>query len=165
MDELTGLHSRKQLEPLLALEIERAKHYGGWLGLMLLDIDNLKSLNSDFGYKAGDSVIKVFADEAKREARAFDLVARFGGDEFIIVMPHVTEQSARTMAENLRASIEGLSIPISDLNGSNRIIKVTFSAGVAMYPADAKTPEDLIRSAANTLELAKQSRNTILFAT
>src|SRR5690606_38150913 len=104
-DSLTGLLNRRQMQYLLDQEIERFKRSGEPVSLMLMDLDHFKQLNDSRGHDAGDKVLQAFADILRQELRAQDLVARWGGEEFLVIMPQCTVSDALKTAERLRVAL------------------------------------------------------------
>jgi diguanylate cyclase (GGDEF)-like protein len=107
-DQLTGLYNRHKLSETLDYEIERAVRYDRPLSMIMLDMDNLKAINDTHGHLAGDEVLKAVADAIKKHSRASDTAGRFGGDEFVIILPENDLQSAVQVAERICEHIESL---------------------------------------------------------
>ena len=159
-DTLTGLPNRRALRRRMADEIRRASRYGVPVSLLLLDIDGLKGINDQRGHAAGDRVIRRVAGSISATVRGSDLGARWGGDEFAIVMPNATSAAAQHLGERLMADLSGRQ---DDADGT-----VTVSIGIAVFDS-AKTPdwtvEQLSRVADEALYAAKASgRNRIRIA-
>ncbi len=128
-DSLTGLLNRISFEELLNREVERAKRYGEELSLVIFDIDNFKDINDTYGHLFGDKVLKEIARVVSRNVRESDIIARWGGEEFIILLPNTPLDSAISASEKLRRKIE--------LCGFEDGVSVTASFGVAqLYPED-----------------------------
>lgn len=156
-DELTGLANRRKVaeefEKLAALASRQKKH----LALALLDIDNFKAINDRFGHPTGDAVLKAMGDVLLKSFRVEDIVGRWGGEEFIIVLYDCSKDKAAQRLDSLRKSFSrqnfGLDHP------------VTFSAGIALYPGDGAVLGQLCRSADTALYAAKrQGRNRVLMS-
>lgn len=162
-DGLTGLYNRRyldvHLQKLLAKNIENNKH----MAVLVLDIDHFKSVNDTYGHDVGDQILKVFAERLKDNLRSFDLVARMGGEEFVVVMPDVSDDRPYMVAERLRRSIEQEAIPCSIPEGA---LKITTSIGGAIIGPEAITPEEAIKRADLGLYEAKgqYGRNCSVFA-
>ena len=128
VDALTGLNNRRYLETHLASLLQTVTGRGGSLSLMVLDIDHFKSVNDTYGHNAGDEVLRNFAGRVKRMVRQTDLACRFGGEEFVVMMPDTTMAVAAQIAERVRAAVQGELFPI---DGGGRAIPVTVSIGIA----------------------------------
>ena len=126
-DALTGLHNRRYMESHLATLAEQASTRGKPLALMILDIDYFKSINDNYGHDAGDDVLREFAVRVRKSIRGIDLACRYGGEEFVIVMPETDLHVAGMVAERLRRSIAGE--PFAVHKGTKRI-EVTISIGL-----------------------------------
>ncbi len=141
-DPLTGLHNRRYALPHLARIAERAQTAGRQFAVMVLDLDRFKSINDTWGHGAGDAVLIEVAERLKSNLRAVDLIARIGGEEFLIALPDTTLEAAQATAERLRRVVGDRPVPLPNGNGS---IPVTLSIGLALGadPA-AGSVEDLI---------------------
>lgn len=152
-DELTGLLSRRRLLELGLQEVARARRHGRRLGVLLLDIDHFKLVNDQHGHAAGDAVLRALGACCRAELREFDLLGRYGGDEFCAVLPEVGLTSASAVAERLRAAV---SVLIVWHEGAP--IRPTVSIGVvAAQVEDDTTLDELMRSADEALYEAKQA--------
>jgi two-component system cell cycle response regulator len=161
-DQLTGLYNRRfmigQLNPL----VQRAAHGGEPVSVALADIDFFKRINDGFGHDAGDAVLKEFALRFASNTRPMDFACRPGGEEFLVIMPNTTGDTAALAAERLRQQVAGTPFRIPD--GST--IDVTVSIGVACAGVEDATADDLIKRADVALYQAKQSgRNRVIGAT
>lgn len=154
-DPLTGVGNRRALEQALALETSRAERTGESLCALMADIDHFKRVNDTYGHEAGDKVLAAFGDLLRRQTRATDVVARFGGEEFVVLMPHTDIERATDTAERIREALA--SSRFEPLPGP-----VTVSVGVAELAAD-ESGESLLRRADMALYEAKQSgRNRVV---
>ena len=158
-DPLTGLHNRRymagQLEPLT----QHAARGGAPASVLLLDIDHFKAINDTFGHDAGDEVLREFAVRLATNVRAVDLPCRYGGEEFVVIMPETRIEDAQRIAERIRAQIAGA--PFRVLGGE--ALTVTISVGVAATGGEGDSPETLIKRADEALYNAKQSgRNKVI---
>jgi diguanylate cyclase len=159
-DELTGLTNRSEMRAALIKNLARAERYKEPFSLLLIDLDRFKIINDNYGHSAGDRVLKVFSGLAKQVARETDLLARWGGEEFIILLTNTDAIRATHIAERLRAATEETTIAVNQQN-----IRVTISIGVASYPDDGKSIEELISRADGALFEAKRNgRNRIEYA-
>lgn len=154
-DALTQVNNRRALENSLVNEWERAFRYSQPLSLLMLDVDNFKSYNDQFGHQAGDKVLQQVAEIITHEARQPDFVARYGGEEFVIVLPETDSEGALYIAERIRYKVE----QAVWTQGA-----VTVSLGVASYGSQADA-EALLSQADQALYRAKQSgRNCVIVA-
>ena len=147
-DGLTALYNRRYLEQRLGQEFKRAKRNHTSLSCMLLDIDHFKSINDTHGHDAGDVVLKNVSQTIKSNVRDYDIVGRYGGEEFIIVLPHTSIGMAKRMAERLRKKVKEL---------KTDDIAVTISVGVTRNAADDSSAEDIVKRADINLYQAKEN--------
>jgi len=150
-DALTGLPNRRRLMEGMALEVARAERSGRPLSLALLDIDRFKSINDTHGHPAGDAVLQAVADELRKVTRAGDLLGRFGGEEFAIVMPETNLKQARWACERLRKAVANRTMHYPD----GTVGRVTISSGVALL-AGEEGCDHLISRADGALYRAKE---------
>lgn len=156
-DFLTGLFNRRFLNENLNLEISRAKRLNFPITIFFLDIDNFKLFNDQYGHQAGDIILKIIGKVIQNGLRAGDIACRYGGEEFLVVLPGMPKEKAKTCAERVRGQINDLVIPISHYQ-----IQVTVSIGVAVFPQDADSMQALIHSADKALYSAKdKGRNRV----
>ena len=159
-DALTGLHNRRYMESHLATLAEQAGARGKPLALMVLDIDFFKSINDGYGHDAGDDVLREFATRIRKSIRGIDLACRFGGEEFVIVMPETDMHVAGVVAERLRKSIAGE--PFAIEKGARRI-DVTISIGIATLDRKGEPINDVLKRADQALYRAKRDgRNRVV---
>jgi diguanylate cyclase (GGDEF)-like protein/PAS domain S-box-containing protein len=160
-DPLTNLFNRRNLEETLDQELAKADRKTYPVSLIMMDIDHFKCINDTYGHKAGDQVLQTLADFILSCIRRSDTACRFGGDEFVIVMPETSVQSAYERAEDFRKRVQSLWLPDIGISGS-----LTVSIGIATYPVHGATNEDLLRAADQALYTAKaQGRNRVVVAT
>jgi diguanylate cyclase (GGDEF)-like protein len=148
-DALTGLYNARYFNGRLLEEIERAKRYDHTVALVIVDSDALKRVNDQLGHAAGNQLLVDLARTIREHVRASDLVARFGGDEFVILQPETDREAAMVIAERIRVAAHAA----SDAAGGERSV----SAGVAVYPMRATTADDLFKAADDALYRAKRS--------
>ena len=161
-DGLTGLNNRRYLDNHLKLLFDRANARGRALSVCLTDIDRFKSINDTYGHDAGDEVLKELAARIRSTVRGADLACRYGGEEFVVVMPDTSLDMAATIAERLRGAIEGKPFHLS---ASGVDLNVTASLGIAALSATVQTPTQLMKSADQALYEAKNGgRNRVVAA-
>jgi two-component system, cell cycle response regulator len=161
VDPLTGLNNRRFLESHLGALLDKASGRGRPLSLMILDIDHFKAVNDTFGHAAGDEVLKAVALRSRRVIRAADLMCRFGGEEFVVVMPDTGVETALKIAERVRVAVE--SNPFA-IEGGKNTINITVSIGLADRGRDAN-PDFLIKCADRALYRSKHAgRNRVTTA-
>lgn len=158
-DGLTGLFNRHFLEIALERELARVSRRKGSLAVLMMDIDHFKKLNDQFGHSAGDAVLKEVAHTFSTCVRTEDLVCRYGGEEFTIILPDITPEAALNRAEVIRKAVENLRTELdNDLYSS-----VTVSIGAAIFPKDGQSSEFLLRHADAALYRAKrEGRNRVV---
>jgi diguanylate cyclase (GGDEF)-like protein/PAS domain S-box-containing protein len=150
-DVLTGLFNRRYFEETLERELARADRDGDSLSLLMLDLDFFKAVNDTFGHAAGDRVLQSLADLLRRHIRTGDVVCRYGGEEFAIVMPGAGPEQALERASALRRAAHSVDLPgPGPMHGV-----LSISAGVASFPDHARRAADLVRSADEALYAAK----------
>jgi len=160
-DSLTGLNSRAMLEERVIEELNRAVRYKHELSVFFLDIDHFKSINDQYGHHVGDIVLGSLARIMKREVRKSDIVARFGGEEFVVLLPETSLDKARELAERLCTSVELETIKFEDEGEVN----LTVSIGVATFPAHGLTwPKLLDIADASMYKAKKGGRNQVVVA-
>ncbi len=151
-DPKTGLYNAKHFNQVLREEFPRAVRFGRPLAIIMADLDLLRDINNSCGHLAGDAVIKGVADIIRRELRDYDIAARFGGEEFVMLLPETSTDQALAVAERLREQVEAARFPVAT---SVEPIRATLSLGVASYPADGARPEDVIHQADLAVSYAK----------
>jgi diguanylate cyclase (GGDEF)-like protein len=139
-DFLTGLYNHRYFQQMLTQELGRARRYQKVISLIILDIDNFKSFNDRFGHAVGDKVLIAIGDIISRSLRKVDYAFRYGGEEFVILLPETSLENAILTAERLRVRIAD---EAADLVSESVGSKITVSAGVACYPENGSNREDL----------------------
>ncbi len=158
VDGLTGIFNRRYFEMRILEEIERARRYDLRMALLLVDIDQFKRVNDEFGHLLGDEALRQVTSAFAHHLRKMDVVCRYGGEEFVIILPETTGEHALQVSEKLRRVVETWIFP-----GIPCVL--TISAGVAEYPLHGRTRDELVRAADSALYLAKQGgRNRTLMA-
>jgi len=156
-DELTGLLNRRGLFQLGQREVERARRYERPLAVLMLDLDHFKQVNDTYGHLAGDRVLRALAERCRENTRAFDLAGRYGGEEFVLLLPETTLDEAMILAERLRRSIEQTTVLHEQTP-----LTFTISIGVAAMTPDVSHLATLIERADQAQYLAKQTgRNRV----
>jgi diguanylate cyclase (GGDEF)-like protein len=157
-DPLTGLFNRRYLEETLGREVARAGRAGSAIGVILMDVDDFKTINDTFGHEAGDLMLQAIAQRLRLQTRRSDVVCRHGGEEFLAVLPGASVEITRQRAEQMRQALQALRVPHGDDE-----LRTTLSFGVAAFPRHGQTAEDVLRSADQALYLAKaQGRNRVV---
>ncbi len=160
-DPLTGLYNRRYFLDRCRRELSQSERTGQSIGLISLDADHFKKFNDTHGHDAGDMVLRSISDVMMEMFSGSDTVARFGGEEFSILLPGATPERALERAEDLRLKIENNILRYDD----RALPKVTISAGVASFPANGTSPQELLREADRALYLAKDGgRNRVVLA-
>ena len=152
VDGLTGLANRRACEDTLNAELARAERFPGPLAVVVTDLDDFKEVNDCFGHQAGDVVLREFATLLRESVRDIDLASRWGGEEFLLVLPGTDREGAARVAERIRRALEGR----STLSIDGDPIPVTASFGVAAYP-EAETAAELFAAADDALYRAKRT--------
>jgi diguanylate cyclase (GGDEF)-like protein len=153
IDALTGVYNRQFFDRQMPVEIERAMRSGSALSMLVLDLDNFKSINDEMGHKKGDEALVAVAEIIRRNLRKVDLAFRYGGEEIVILLPGTPEFEAVHTAERLRRVIQQHR-GFRDGRGTPR--EITVSVGVAVYPDTAKSADQLFVQADEAMYRAKQ---------
>jgi diguanylate cyclase (GGDEF)-like protein len=151
-DPLTGLFNRRYLEEALEREVLRCARKKRALGMIMLDLDHFKTFNDTSGHEAGDSMLKALSYFLLDNVRAEDIVCRYGGEEFLLIMPEASLDLARQRAEQLRQEVKALTVQ----HEGHPLGTVTLSLGVVAYPQHGATVNELLRAADSALYSAKQ---------
>lgn len=159
-DELTGLYNRRHYEDVIRREIARARRSEQPLALVFVDFDHLKQVNSVYGHRAGSAALEQMGAAVGSTVRAVDLPFRFGGDEFVILLPDTNLEGALECAQRVRKHLQDSEVQL----GEERF-RVTASFGVAIYPDDGNTADDVLQKADDALFRAKyRGRNCVVAA-
>jgi len=152
-DGLTQLYNHRKFQEILEAEFKRAQRYNTPLSIMLLDVDRFKNINDTRGHPVGDEVLKKIAGLIKRFIRDTDYPCRYGGEEFVIVLPNTGTKEAVIIAERIRKSVEKSTFILN----SREELYITISIGIATYPSDAGEKHELVDKADKALYYAKES--------
>jgi diguanylate cyclase (GGDEF)-like protein len=156
-DSLTGLHNRRYLDDMLERELPRAQRYGYPVSIVMADLDHFKALNDTYGHQAGDAFLRAVAATLNDGVRAGDMVCRWGGEEFALVLPNMSLRDAQQRAENWLAKIRDMRVRFGEFE-----LKGTVSAGIAAYPGNGRAPAELLKAADDALYQAKRDgRNCV----
>ena len=160
-DQLTGLHNRRYMTSQLDALVRRAVIGGGDpVALLVIDIDHFKKINDNFGHQVGDEVLREFAVRLASNVRAIDLPVRFGGEEFVVVMPDTTLADAGRIAERIRLHVAGSPFRVL---GGEELLTVTISIGVAASLSEGDSPDALLRRSDEAMYEAKTNgRNQVI---
>ncbi|UCG93161.1 MAG: diguanylate cyclase [candidate division WOR-3 bacterium] len=152
LDPLTGIFNRRYFENQLSKELQRASRYTHPLSILFLDIDQFKKVNDEFGHQRGDQVLQELCQILERCLRSVDVVARYGGDEFIALLPETKKTYAKKTAERILKSIKNYDF----FKGNLKVRELAVSIGVAAFPEDAGGTYELIKKADTALYQAKR---------
>lgn len=159
-DIVTGMYNRRSFNSLLAEEIKRSARYNETFALLILDVDDFKKINDTYGHPVGDAALRWMGDLFRQELRETDVAARYGGDEFAVILSKIDKAGALQMVERLRkaASIKSDQMGILGL-------RITFSLGIALFPEHGKTYEQILFQADNAeLQAKKQGKDQVCMA-
>jgi diguanylate cyclase (GGDEF)-like protein len=156
MDSKTGLLNSSTWEDEAESEIARALRTRSPVSVALIDIDHFKVVNDTYGHLAGDTALRAIAGAIRAHLRSYDLAGRFGGEEFVVLLPQTTEAEALTIAERLRTHIAAMAIPINDEEQAT-CIRLTVSVGIAALDGTARELTDLLAAADSALYFAKDN--------
>lgn len=151
-DPLTNVFNRRYLEETLDRELSRAARENYPVCIIMMDIDHFKQVNDTYGHEAGDLVLKAIAEMLSEQCRRGDFACRYGGEEFVVVMPNISLDTAYERAENLRRSLTLLRVPYEYYS-----LNVTISMGIACYPENGQSREATLRAADQAMYAAKEA--------
>jgi len=155
LDTKTGLLNASTWETEAETEIARAIRTGNTVSVALIDIDHFKAVNDSYGHLVGDIALRAVADAITEHLRSYDVAGRFGGEEFVLLLPQAGEADAMAIADRLRTHIEAMAIPIGDDNGT--CVRLTVSVGIAALDGTARELTDLLAAADSALYYAKEN--------
>ena len=157
-DPMTGLHNRRFLEEYVETLVANSQRNSQQVSILMLDLDYFKKVNDTYGHDAGDTVIKTLAKVFRQAVRASDLVIRYGGEEFMIILQNTVERSGDEVGEKIRAAVEEMKIQVP-----NALLQKTLSIGIADFPTDSDTFWQAVKYADVALYRAKeQGRNQVV---
>ncbi len=151
VDALTRVASHRVFQDRLSHECDRAYRFGDTFMLVMLDLDNFRTINERHGHRIGDRVLLELSRKFRAQLREIDMVARFGGDQFAMILPHTFEKGGVEVAERLRRTIAAWVFPVS----TSAEVRLTVSIGVCSYPQDGISPQEMIEAAQKALTFAK----------
>lgn len=152
LDEHTGLYNARHLGRVLDAEVHRARRFGHSLSLIFFDLDRFKQINDNHGHQVGSAILRECGKVILGSLRSVDVATRYGGDEFVCLLPETGKTSALAAAQRLREALVNHRFPTGDGEG----IRITASFGVATFPDDANTPHDLLRQSDRAMYRVKQ---------
>jgi len=158
LDPMTGLHNRRFLEEYVETLVASVQRKKTQLAILMLDLDYFKMVNDNYGHDAGDAVLKALSTVLKQSVRASDLVIRYGGEEFLIILVDSAAEMADRVAENIRVAVEALKVQVAGI-----VIQKTISIGISDFPTDSETFWQAVKFADVALYQAKdQGRNRVI---
>ena len=164
-DPLTKVYNRRYLDRRLDEEVARSRRYSLELSVLMLDIDHFKRVNDTYGHQAGDVTLSALASLVKASLRDLDIVARYGGEEYLVICTNTTIDGAALVAERLRRLVESHQVEITDGSGERQTIQISISIGVAGLGASVDNKEKLVQAADQALYRAKgEGRNRVIVA-
>ncbi len=152
-DPLTQLPNRRHLDEILRREMKRSRRYGGRFTVLLVDLDRFKSINDGHGHIAGDMVLQEVSRRISEAVRETDTVGRWGGDEWLMILPETAPEDAKVLTRRIRRDIRDNPVILGD--GTE--LSTTISIGIASYPGQGRTIQDLVSEASEALRSAKKS--------
>lgn len=161
LDALTGFYNRRQLDERIKQEVSSAKRLKRSLCAVMIDIDYFKSVNDNYGHAAGDLILKNVSKLIKKQLRDYDIAGRYGGEEFLVLLPQAKAEDAQMVAERLRKAVESKDVDVSKICQGAGNIKVTISLGISEYNPDCE--KQFILQADEALYKAKETgRNKVV---
>lgn len=160
-DELTGLYNFRYLSQFLTIEVKRSTRYGKKISVLFIDIDNFKTVNDTHGHLVGSATLREMGQFFKPMVRETDVLVRYGGDEFVVILPECPLEGAKNLAERLRSAVEAHSFS----GGKGLGFHLTISIGVSQFPLHSATPDGLLQKADAAMYQAKEeSKNKVKVA-
>jgi diguanylate cyclase (GGDEF)-like protein len=155
-DDLTGMNNRRYARFAFPKILRKINQKKGFLGVIVIDVDNYKTINDTYGHAMGDKVLVQIVKTIKKTVRKSDVAARWGGDEFLLIIPALDKQFLHTLMERLSKEIEKIN-HFKEISGY-----VSASMGISIYPEDAKTLDNLIQIADKNMYINKKQRKVIM---
>ncbi len=156
-DEFTGLLNKRAFDKFSHREKAKSQRYGHPFTILMVDADTLKVINDQYGHDAGDKLIKTIAETIQMNLRETDILARYGGDEFVIFLPETPPEKAREVADRIRDAVAGINFVVQ-----NQAMAVSVSIGTASYPQDSSSIDDILDRSDRALYISKQTgRNRV----
>jgi diguanylate cyclase (GGDEF)-like protein len=156
LDPLTNVFNRRFINQILIKEIARSQRYSKEFSLVICDMDGFKNINDTYGHMIGDQVLKFFSQLLTKDLRKVDIVGRYGGDEFVLVLPETTRTSAIGVVTRLQERLQNEELLLPD----GRSIRVASSFGIATYPMNGPSGDDLLVAADQELYTNKSKRRS-----
>lgn len=153
-DALTGLYNHRYFYEQLSHEIDRALRYGQTLAILLMDMNNFKQINDTYGHMAGDKFLSLVGQVIDKQIRSSDIGARYGGDEFVVILPNTSIEEARATAEKLAFAVE----TAAAMTPNEESVRLGIAIGVAACPDDSRAPAELLEIADSRLYEQKADR-------
>ncbi len=161
-DELTGQYNRRFFNGEIGRQLARASRFKHPLSLLMIDLDHFKQVNDEYGHRAGDAVLARVAEEVAASIRGIDVLCRYGGEEFALLLPETPEDGALVVAKRLLQRVADMAIEVPLGSEASISIKITISIGSAAFPAHAQSEAGLIAEADQALYAAKRAgRNQV----
>jgi diguanylate cyclase (GGDEF)-like protein len=158
LDPMTGLHNRRFLEEYVETLVASVQRKQSHVAILMLDLDYFKMVNDTYGHDAGDAVLKALSNLLKHSVRASDMIIRYGGEEFLIILTDSSGEMADRVAENIRVAVESLKVPVAGI-----VLQKTISIGVSDFPSDSETFWQAVKFADVALYQAKdRGRNRVI---
>ncbi|QSZ42021.1 diguanylate cyclase [Sulfurimonas aquatica] len=162
-DSLMNIRNRRHLDERVKEEFAKFEHFGVPFSVLMIDVDHFKKINDNYGHDIGDEVLRTLGQGIKNYVRDGDCVARYGGEELVVVCPSTSEEASTNLAERLRQFIEKMNIVDSQKHSNVSDLHITVSIGVAECSSDFKEAHEVIKCADNALYIAKnEGRNRVV---
>jgi len=156
-DPVTGIYSHRHLQDRIRQETARAARTRSPMSLLMIDLDDFKRINDEYGHQAGDRVLRAIAGALRAAVRTSDVVARYGGDEFVVLMPDTDEEEAQHVATRAEEAVADILHPMTD----DLAVHVTCSLGLALHPRDGRSGKALLRAADAAMYTHKRARASV----